>query len=314
MRKSLKAFNFLYKDINSKTINPEILQIANKIDSCYSKARISKPNGKFRHLLIPNVDLIDIQKKILLTIKELNLKNSLVSKNAFGLGGKDRSIQKNASFHKNHRYILCIDLKDFFPNVNSKKVKECFRTMGCNNKEVKLLTKLTTLNSSLPQGIPTSPILACICLHGFDKRFYNYCVINNLLYTRYFDDITISSKEKIDKDFREDIKSMIENILQQEGLNTLKINEEKTKIFDLQKEHCEITGVVVENQKLKTKYHPGFPKYEYILKNIPINSQKINQRLNGVLSFINSVDPEYSEKIEKAKNSCMFRISNYLNF
>jgi hypothetical protein len=46
---------------------------------------------------------------------------------------------------------------------------------------------------SLPQGAPTSPLLANLAVRHLDERLAAFALARDLVYTRYADDITISS-------------------------------------------------------------------------------------------------------------------------
>ena len=64
------------------------------------------------------------------------------------------------------------------------------------------------------------------------KFVVTVCKINGFVYTRYIDDITISSKEKISVE----VQKVIEKIISLEGL---KINRSKTVLLDAQKRHLQ---------------------------------------------------------------------------
>ena len=62
-----------------------------------------------------------------------------------------------------------------------------------------ILSLLCTYEGYLPQGAPTSPYLSNLILRDFDKKIQQICSSLNYTYTRYADDITISSNNKITK-------------------------------------------------------------------------------------------------------------------
>ena len=75
---------------------------------------------------------------------------------------KGFSIVSNASAHKSRRYVLNIDLHNFFPSFNFGRVRGFF----LSNKQFKLAEPIATLiaqiacnNGVLPQGSPCSPVI-----------------------------------------------------------------------------------------------------------------------------------------------------------
>lgn len=95
--------------------------------------------------------------------------------------------------------------------------------MGYKFELATALANLCTVNNQLPQGAPTSPYIANIIFYNIDKRIFSYCQKNNLRYTRYADDITISGSNKVSFS-----KEIIREIVNQYNF---RINESKTIMF-----------------------------------------------------------------------------------
>jgi RNA-directed DNA polymerase len=51
----------------------------------------------------------------------------------------------------------------------------------------------------LPQGAPSSPMLANLAALELDKKLHKFCIENGFVYTRYADDLTISAIEILSK-------------------------------------------------------------------------------------------------------------------
>lgn len=88
----------------------------------YTEFQIPKKNGKFRNILASNMSLKRIQKKLKKVLEECYNKIQ-INKNASHGFLKKKSICTNSNFHKNKRYVLNIDLKDFFPSINFGRVR-----------------------------------------------------------------------------------------------------------------------------------------------------------------------------------------------
>lgn len=241
---------------------------------------ISKPkrkkDGSFRNIIAPNKNLKLIQRKILKNIFNFSLGNRI---QGGVIGG---SIVNNANFHKNKKWVLNLDINNFFPSISHSRIERVFQCLGCSNDVSRILTNLTTFNKNLPQGAPTSPAISNLILFNFDKRIINLCRNNGFYYSRYIDDITISSNRDLTI-----IHSTISNILKQEGFNDQKnkggvLHPEMEKI---------VTGLIVNKNNLR-------PNEVFICNlltdiemiNLGDTSNKTVNRLNGRLAFLKSVN------------------------
>ncbi|MDO8722715.1 MAG: reverse transcriptase family protein [Syntrophales bacterium] len=113
------------------------------------------------------------------------------------LGGViGKSISDMAKVHCNQEAVLSIDLKDFFPSITSGRVIKLFRLSGCSPLVAGLLTDLVTLNGSLPQGFPTSPMIANLIAFALDVQHLEQCDKNNINRTRWIDDIVFSGRTR----------------------------------------------------------------------------------------------------------------------
>ncbi len=104
-----------------------------------------------------------------------------------------------------------------------------------------LLARMCCLNDCLPQGAPTSPALANIICRDLDADLLEYCLKNELRYTRYADDITISGQVVntcIIRDARHTVKR-----------HRFELNENKTNL--LRKGARKIVTGIVVNEKMQ---------------------------------------------------------------
>ncbi len=197
--------NFLYSSFSDK----------------YSKFYIPKKNGGFRPIKPPHSSLKKVQRKILDGIlykhKQLNC--------VYGLS-KNKGVFDNALLHsKNVNYqLLILDIENFFPTISYKSVINIFRKIGFNKENSLILTKICTIDKSLPQGAPTSPYLASMVCFNLDKEIYIYCKRKGLIYTRYFDDISISGVNILPLYIKQ-----VEEIILKYGF---KCNEIKKQLFN----------------------------------------------------------------------------------
>jgi len=132
-----------------------------------------------------------------------------------------------AAQHCGAKSLLKMDVKDFFSNVHESVVYEIFNNFLSFPPDVaKLLTELCTFDGHLVQGALSSPYLANLALFDLETNVVRRLNQKGLVYTRYVDDITVSTKlANYDFSFA---KRIIENMLTDKGLP---VNSSKTKIL-----------------------------------------------------------------------------------
>lgn len=91
--------------------------------------------------------------------------------------------------------MFTTDLKSFFPSINYKLVYEMFISHGFSADVASRLTKLTTFKDQIPQGAPTSSIVANLVFVKTGNRLAEFAKQHNLTFTTYVDDITLSSSK-----------------------------------------------------------------------------------------------------------------------
>lgn len=111
---------------------------------------------------------------------------------------KNRSFLTNAQYHQKQRWVLNVDIENFFGSIGFARVRGLFlsRLFGYNHRVATILARLCTYNNELPQGAKTSPILANIIAHNLDKRLISIATKERVRFSRYADDITFSSSQK----------------------------------------------------------------------------------------------------------------------
>ncbi|MCB9288899.1 MAG: RNA-directed DNA polymerase [Lewinellaceae bacterium] len=110
-----------------------------------------------------------------------------------GVRGRDNV--SNALIHKGNKYFFLTDIEKFFPSIRHFQVYEMLVSNGFSPTVAGIITKLTTYKGRLPQGTPTSTALANLTFCVVDAELSAFCEEYNLTFTRFVDDITISSKK-----------------------------------------------------------------------------------------------------------------------
>ena len=162
-----------------------------------------------------------------------------------------KSLVDNARPHVGKKFILCMDIQDFFPSITRDRIERVFREDYQFPVEAnRLLSGLCCghghdeILDYIPQGFPTSPTLSNMVCQRMDHDLMTLANENHLCYTRYADDITFSSDEDI---LRPDgmIALQIRYIVLRNGF---RLNDRKTHL-QMSCRRQDVTGIVV-NEKL----------------------------------------------------------------
>ena len=316
MRDKLIEFNERHKDL---------FEVKNRWDDLYIHFSIPKRNGKWRKIDAPN-------DKLMLALRELksifeNDFNVLYHTSAYAYV-PGRAAKDVAEYHRKHKgkWFLKLDFSDFFGSMKQDFVYKMIFQIFPFSEVVKLpegeeaLRKsldLCFLNGSLPQGTPMSPMLTNIVMIPIDLRISNDLrkreemdyrekdgQRNTFTYTRYSDDIQISSS----RDFNYgNLINHIKKVLRDFDA-PVKLNLDKTKYGNYNGRNW-ILGVMLNNKNEITvgtvrKQRVRAALSNYILDNINGKERTLHdvQKLNGEISYIHSIEPKWRDMIYKKYN------------
>lgn len=200
----------------------------------------------------------------------------------------NRSVVTNAAMHVGKKYVYNIDIKDFFPSISFFRVWAVLSKVKpflLDNEVAGVIANLCCEDQCLPQGAPTSPMLSNVVCIRLDRKLYFLSKKMNFTYSRYADDITISSNEDI---FSPEFRKTIFEIIEEEGfeINLKKERLQRNNVKDGDKvvrERQEVTGIIVNRRTnvprsyiknlraaLHNWEHQGYAKaasgYEYYYK------------------------------------------------
>lgn len=277
----------------------------NSLYRCYE---IPKRSGGTRLIATPHPVLKTLQRYI----KELLHSHGSLHENCHGFR-RGRSIKTNALPHVGQEMVINIDIKDFFPSVTEKLVRQMFEALEFEN--INFLTALTTRLNGLPQGAPTSPIIANIVCFDLDNKLSDLIGAETGVYTRYADDITISGKSGIQR-----ILPAVREILHEHGFG---LNTSKTRI-QRRGERQEVTGLTV-NEKVSIPRHirKKLRAANHYLENgmTPTwnGSDMSEASFDGHISYLLSIHPELKDSFnspfcfydEKGEDGDMFDLDGY---
>lgn len=279
----------------------------------YEIIKIPKSNGQERTLYSPNPYLKQIQRNLLYA---LSLKHSpKICSHGFE---KMKSIRTNADSHVGKRNILKFDLEDFFPSISFKRIYGIFRSEPYKfNKEIAtFLAHICIYQSSiydkneagiLPQGAPTSPLLANLVCRSLDNELMKLAKKYKCIYTRYADDICISSNLH---DFPKKIynnNKLSDEILEIISKNDFKINSAKTKMMT-HKQRQLLTGIIA-NEKLNIKRN-----YIKNTRAMLHNWKKLKDDYTKILFAENTTNDKIKAILKQCNYSIFFRNTKFKNY
>lgn len=271
--------------------------LVNRIDKSY---RISWIDG--RRITAPSPELQLVQSWIakLVVRNEFNSFDNTKLPNYITAYEKGSSIVKNANIHVKNNHILTLDIHRFFPSCKADSVERLFmslviylpevnRKRGLDDREVHLLTALSCYEDGLAVGSPSSPFLANRIMLPADVDIQK-SLPDGYLYSRYSDDITVSSDNWIDK---KKIIKIIDNVLNRYNFE---LNTSKT--------HCSgkgnrrrVTGVYLTSAGSlsigkKRKHELKNKLYNYL-----VYQEGDAAEILGLLLFCKQVDPEFFNRV-----------------
>jgi retron-type reverse transcriptase len=156
----------------------------------YRHFEIPKRSGGMRSISAPHGLLRQMQDKLHVAFKALHDAHP----RAHGFIEK-RSIATNAAEHVGKRWVLNVDLVDFFPSINFGRVRGLFMKppFEMAPAAASVCAQIVTYRNGLPQGAPTSPVLSNFIAATLDRKLLRLARQHKLAYSRYADDITFST-------------------------------------------------------------------------------------------------------------------------
>ncbi|NNA99322.1 retron St85 family RNA-directed DNA polymerase [Pseudomonas gessardii] len=215
------------------------------------------------------------------------------------------SIKDNAEAHVKNQYLLKMDFSDFFPSMGpSDLVRHVSKHKGSITAEDAYMVKKLFFwarkkdpTHRLSIGAPSSPLISNTLMYEFDCTLQEYCDKLSVTYTRYADDITLTTNIKgVLLAMPNHIKELCGRI----AYPTLKVNEAKT-VFSSKKNNRHVTGLVISNED---KISLGRERKRYIRSLIhkSVVSDMTNEEmynLRGLLAFAKHIEPTFYDAIAK---------------
>lgn len=280
---------------NLCTTSSYLAQVVESPIHQYKVVKIPKRRGKGSRLLyIANDDLRSVQKII---------RDDLTARSTWPecVQGfvKGTSIVTNAKLHLAKRFVLNIDIKDYYKSIDKAKVTQLFCSIGATPEIGELLAAVCTCDNYLVPGTVCAPVISNLVFADCDKDLVGIATQLGCAYSRYVDDLTFSG-EKIPS-----IKE-IDTVLKSHGFPR---NPDKT-YRQTRGRRQYVTGLTVFDPTIPriSKYKKReFRQSIYFMEKYGIEGHlsRIGSeesaialifRFNGLLNFYHSIEPHFVSK------------------
>ena len=234
-----------------------------------------------------------------------------------------RSIKCNAMLHQEQPYLLKMDFQNFFNSITPVALIEMIKKLSKDStlpftveeqksllalnrvikeeriwfKKLLFWSKSRTINRHLmlSVGAPTSPSLSNLYLYLFDHLITTFCDQQQIIYSRYADDLFFSTHiaEQL-----WGIPNKVREILRAGYRDILQINEGKT-LFASKKKGRFVTGITINNDnelslgRARKRYIKHLV-HQFALKNL---SREDIDHLKGLLAYSQHIEPIFIERL-----------------
>lgn len=211
------------------------------------------------------------------------------------------------------KWFLKTDFSNFFGSTTQDFIEESLSQIFPFSEVMKYLPgrravsraiDLCMLDGGLPQGTPISPMLTNLIMIPIDHAIFNKLAEKHFVYTRYADDMLISSKTSFDPAA---IQEIINDILK-EHKAPYTIKKEKTRYASSAGSNWNL-GVMLNKDNEITVGYQKKKQFKamvnsFITDNLnhrPWPLEDVNH-LNGILSYYTMVEREYFNHVIEAFN------------
>lgn len=264
--------------------------------------------GKTRELLVPNDILRGCHEFLRLFLLDfLPVNESVVFSYRKGVSAHDAVVR-----HANSKFFFVCDIANFFPSIKRQRIRS---TLESGRERAPLLdfdvwlnriVDLVATDDGLPVGFSTSPGISNAALREFDDALNEHCAQNDLVLSRYSDDIIVSGKNR---QALSDIESRVSSILDETMAGELALHPAKSKFLHsgarikLLGMILMPNGMISVDSNLKSEIEILLHFYAHdkgkFADRVDGDYQKAEARLSGLLNYTNTVDQAYLDKLRR---------------
>lgn len=286
----------------------ESMRLIARAPYAYKKYNISKANGGVRKISQPAKETKYIMNWLVAKVfTQLPIHESATAYY------KGCSVKANAEHHMRNKYMVKFDFKNFFPSIGIQDIlhhltKHHIDKFDFDKESLVQIARVCCIKDphskfglSLSVGSPASPVLSNSVMYEFDSKISKWSKDNNVVYTRYADDLTFSTNEK---GLCFNIKDVINLFLKEIEYPSLSLNEAKT-IYVSKRGRRQITGVVVNNENNLSLGRKRKRVLSSLIHKLSLGQLNEEERayLQGMLGFAKDVEPTFLSRMERKYGS-----------
>ncbi len=264
---------------------------------------------------VRNKTIYELSKKLKAFQRFLNtcvFEYALINEEVVYSYRKGLTILNAVKKHSDNKYFFQTDISDFFGNISGNEIRNVL-SHNLTNVPVNDIEKYTdrifdliTIDRRLPVGFATSPLISNSCLLSFDNELQGFCIKNGITYSRYSDDLILSTND--DKALL-NFDEILSELLNKHFHDSLKLNPAKTKHTHKGKKIKLLGLIVLPTGKITVDIRVK-RKIEALLHFYITDKQKFSElaggsyetglaKVSGQLNYINMIDSEYLNKLRK---------------
>jgi len=274
----------------------KLVSLSSSANRRYKVYTIPKRDGGTRLIEHPSSEIKAIQRWIVRAlIARFPLHESATAYR------KGTGIRANAERHRKTKFTKRFDFENFFPSFNQTRVMQYIRLqasaigMEISERDVEFVGNIVCRRGRLTIGAPSSPSITNAMMFEFDRRMHDECQAKGLVYTRYADDLFVSS-------FKPGQLGGLEKVIakNKRGIRHLRLRLNQQKTADLSKKYRRvITGVVITPQQTlsigrERKREIKALIYQWI--NGKIDYERFFY-LRGLFGFAIDIEPDFERRL-----------------
>jgi len=187
-------------------------------------------------------------------------------------GVPGRSVRDHARVHSGNPVAVTIDLRNCFPSITHRDVFRAFAYgLGYRNDIANALTKITTFCGRVPQGAPTSTMIANLALREMHDAIAEHAADHGVAYSAWIDDLTLSGRNP------DHLIPRVLEIIREFGYA---VSWEKIKVMRGWREPVVVVGAVVNNAISASRQRRGDIEREILA--LSSRAQVTQAQLNSV--------------------------------
>jgi RNA-directed DNA polymerase len=271
-----------------------IVNLAHGASYEYKVYSIPKRSGGHRVIHHPSRRLKALQRWLLSTVIE-----GLPIHPAATAYRKGRSIFQNAAVHAKSRFLLRMDLTNFFPSITQSDLVNyvgehiaLFRDW--TPLDVDIFCRLVCRNSTLTIGAPTSPALSNALCYEMDVLMHALCAKSGVAYSRYADDLFFSCDQpNVLRQMEGDVGKVVSQL---KIPANIRLNPAKTRHSSKRRER-RVTGLIIGSdgcvyvgRTLKRKIRTLIHTFDSL--DIPTRTS-----LSGLIAYAAGFDPQFMNSL-----------------